>query len=197
MTTDEPGTLPAQDRAPLAQRNASEIGAMMAAKVREAIDSAESSARQLRERALARAASDHGAVDRAADEVLAEIDAIEAKVAGLLQDVREEVMQIAGRAKDPEPESAAHDSGPPDEPDQPALEPAEAIPQRRGGRFWRRRAPQQCDVCGRAARPDEQSLELWRHEGRMGLCPECQTDGWRLPAGGAVPYRVTAQGGPG
>jgi hypothetical protein len=208
MATDKSTAGAAQDGATPAEQTASEVGAIVAEQVRRAIVSAESAAEELREGALEHAAAGHDQLDRAASHVLSRIDAIEAKVAGLLQGVRDDVGRIAEEAKRPRPEPP-RDDAPSAAPQAGVAEPtpaAEQLPvshaasapapvrRRRGGLFRRRpRAPQRCDVCARSAQPDEQGLSHWRQVARMSLCPECQAEGWQLPSGGTVPYRATRQ----
>jgi hypothetical protein len=206
MAAEDPRTHVEPDGATPAEQTASDVGAIVAEQVRRAIESAESAAEELERRAIQLAAAGRDDVDRAASDVLARIDAIEAKVAGLLQDVRSDVRRIAEEATRPEPEP------PPAEPQAPvAPEPQAAVtpapapqpapvpvaqPQRsRRLRPFRRRqrAPQRCDVCARSALPGEQELGRWHQVSRMSLCPECQADGWQLPSGGTVPYRATRQ----
>lgn len=192
MAADDPRTHVEQDGASPTEQTASDAGAIVAEEVRRAIESAASAAEELRKRALEHAAAGHDAVDRAASQVFARIDAIEAKVAGRLQEVRDEVAQITEEAKRPQPEPPRTDTPSAAEPAAtPAPSPA---PRRRGGPFRRRqRAPQRCDVCARSAQPDEHALGRWHQVARMSLCPECQAEGWQLPSGGTVPYRATRQ----
>jgi hypothetical protein len=208
MAADDPRTHAEQDGASPAEQTASNAGAIVAEQVRHAIESAETAAEELERQAAELAASDRDEVDRAASRVLARIDAVQAKVAGLLDDVRNDVRRIAEEAKRPQPEPAMEP--PPREEPAPAPQPAPAAParpaappqpaaarpqpSRRLGRFRRRaRAPQRCDVCARSAQPGEQELGRWHQVSRMSLCPECQADGWQLPSGGTVPYRATRQ----
>jgi hypothetical protein len=202
MATDDARAQAEQNGATAAEQTASNVGAIVAEQVRRAIESAESAAEELQRRAVELAAADRDEVDRAASEVLTRVDAIEAKVAGLLQGVRDDVARIAEEAKSARPEPP-RDDAPPAAAQAPVAEPAsefDAAPapgpaeRRRGGLFRRSpRAPQRCDVCGRTARSDEPELERWRHVARMSLCPECQADGWQLPKRGTVPYRTTRQ----
>lgn len=203
MAADDPRTELEQDGSTPAEQTASDAGAIVAEQVRQAIESAERAAEELQRQAVELAAADHDDVDRAASLVLTRIDALEAKVAGLLEEVRDEVGRIAEEAKRPQPEPPPmEEAALPVEPAPPppptsAPHPAPAAtpqPSRRLGRFRRRsRAPQRCDVCARSAQPDEQELGRWRQVARMSLCPECQADGWQLPSGGTVPYRTTRQ----
>jgi hypothetical protein len=189
VAAEQSGALRTQNRATLAERNAAEIEA----KVSEEGGSPARSADELQSRALDDVAAGHDEVNRAASEVLAAIDAIEAKVARLLQDVRDEVEQIANQGTGAEPEIAQAE---PDRPDKHAAS-ADTPGRGRSGLFKRRpRIPRQCDVCGRAPRSSERALERWQQEARMSLCPECQAKGWRLPHGGAVPHRATADTDP-
>jgi hypothetical protein len=101
-----------------------------------------------------------------------------------------------------------------DEPDEAlAEEPAEAEPpaaegepqaeerEPRRGLFRRLRRTRQrtfvttegyCAVCQRAFMAgSEDSLRLsgWRVSGEVGLCPDCQSEGWQLPEGARLPFR--------
>jgi hypothetical protein len=81
----------------------------------------------------------------------------------------------------------------------PVTPPAEeAAPRRRG--FLRRRGKQKifiteagaCAVCQRTfAAGSQEALDAsgWRVSGDVGLCPECQADGWQLPEGARLPFR--------
>jgi hypothetical protein len=49
-----------------------------------------------------------------------------------------------------------------------------------------------CAVCQRAFMAGtEENLRLsgWRVSGDVGLCPDCQADGWQLPDGARLPFR--------
>ena len=49
-----------------------------------------------------------------------------------------------------------------------------------------------CAVCQRAFMAgSEENLEQsgWRVTGDVGLCPECQSEGWQLPEGARLPFR--------
>ncbi len=49
-----------------------------------------------------------------------------------------------------------------------------------------------CAVCQRTFKAGtEEALRLsdWRVNGDVGLCPECQSDGWQLPEGARLPFR--------
>jgi hypothetical protein len=87
------------------QEVAANLGAVVADEVRRLIDSAERPAEELPRQAVADVSSDHQAVHHTAILVLEQIDAVEARVARLLQQVREEVRQIAD-----EPHTAAQSS---------------------------------------------------------------------------------------
>ncbi len=74
----------------------------------------------------------------------------------------------------------------------------EDAPRRRG--FLRRRGKQKifiteagaCAVCQRtfaAGSQEELDASGWRVSGDVGLCPECQADGWQLPEGARLPFR--------
>lgn len=55
--------------------------------------------------------------------------------------------------------------------------------------------PGQCAVCYRsyAAGSEEALAESgWKVSGELGLCPDCQNDGWQLPEGARLPYRRAA-----
>ena len=79
--------------------------------------------------------------------------------------------------------------------------PAPAAPKRRPGLFRRLRRSRKgsfisiqgyCAVCQRAFMAgSEENLELsgWRVTGDVGLCPECQSEGWQLPEGARLPFR--------
>jgi hypothetical protein len=52
--------------------------------------------------------------------------------------------------------------------------------------------PGHCAVCNRTFSADsEESLQAsgWRVSGDVGLCPPCQSEGWKLPEGARLPYR--------
>jgi len=79
--------------------------------------------------------------------------------------------------------------------------PAPPLPTRRRGLFRRLRRSRggsfisiqgYCAVCQRAFMAgSEENLELsgWRVTGDVGLCPECQSEGWQLPEGARLPFR--------
>lgn len=49
-----------------------------------------------------------------------------------------------------------------------------------------------CVVCQRtfmAGTEENLRLSGWRVSGEVGLCPECQSDGWQLPDGARLPFR--------
>jgi outer membrane biosynthesis protein TonB len=80
---------------------------------------------------------------------------------------------------------------------------AETSDKKRGllGRLKRRKSalfittPGQCAVCYRSyAAGSEEALEAsgWKVSGELGLCPQCQEDGWQLPEGARLPYRRAA-----
>jgi len=49
-----------------------------------------------------------------------------------------------------------------------------------------------CAVCQRtfmAGTEENLRLSGWRVSGEVGLCPECQSDGWQLPDGARLPFR--------
>ena len=49
-----------------------------------------------------------------------------------------------------------------------------------------------CAVCDRsfvAGSADSLALSLWKVNGDVGLCPDCQGEGWQLPRGASVPFR--------
>jgi hypothetical protein len=80
---------------------------------------------------------------------------------------------------------------------------ASAPDKKRGllGRLKRRKSalfistPGQCAVCYRSfAAGSEEALEAsgWKISGELGLCPQCQEDGWQLPEGARLPYRRAA-----
>jgi hypothetical protein len=193
MATEESSDAPTRDGAIAPERTAAELASTVADQVRAAIESAEQSAEELRRRALDDAAADRGHVHRAAAVVLSRIDGIEAEVKRLLDGVRDEVVRIrdqtewAQAAPDPvvdppsEPERAeSHTDGSRER----------TAPRRRGRRFGRRRrALPRCAVCGRTAEDGEEALERWQQVRRTSVCPECQAEGWQVPAGASVPYR--------
>jgi hypothetical protein len=83
----------------------------------------------------------------------------------------------------------------PDAPTPPATpQPPAAARRARRGLFGRRLLPE-CAVCGRAPRPGEEALQAWHRTGKLSLCPQCQDEGWQLPAGARVPYRPTRRDG--
>jgi len=82
----------------------------------------------------------------------------------------------------------------------PPAEEAQAPPPRRGlmGRLGRRRGkifitePGACAVCQRTlVAGSQEALENsgWLINGEVGLCPDCQADGWQLPEGARLPFR--------
>jgi hypothetical protein len=75
-----------------------------------------------------------------------------------------------------------------------APEPQAKARQARRGLFGRRGLPE-CAVCGRAPRPGDEALQSWHRTGKLSLCPQCQDDGWQLPAGARVPHRPTPRDG--
>jgi hypothetical protein len=198
MATEESNHAPTRDGATARERTAAELASTVAEQVRAAIESAEQSAEELRRRARDDAAADRDRVDKAADVVLSRIDGIEAQVARLLDGVRAEVVRISNQAE------SAHDApqpvvDPPSEPQRPdvstpeadpPVSPQRAAPRRHGRRFGRRRrALPPCAVCGRVAEDGEDALEQWLQVRRTSLCPQCQAEGWHVPAGASVPYR--------
>ena len=200
MATEESSGALTEDGATVPERTAAELGSIVAEQVRAAIESAEESAEELRRRALDDAAADRGHVERSAAVVLGRIDAIEAQVGTLLDQLRDEVVRIrddpetAGVAPLADPPSGSAHPEPPapaSAPDGDALESAQRpAPRRRARRFGRRRrALAPCAVCGRAPDDGEEDLERWLEVSRVSLCPDCQADGWQIPEGASVPYR--------
>jgi outer membrane biosynthesis protein TonB len=52
--------------------------------------------------------------------------------------------------------------------------------------------PGQCAVCNRTLMAgSEEALQSsgWRVSGDVGLCPQCQSEGWQLPEGARLPFR--------
>jgi hypothetical protein len=187
MTSEGSSELRTRNGATAAERTAAELGSFVADEVRTAIESAERSAEELRRSALDDAEADRGHIHRSAAVVRDRIDAVEAQVGRLLDDLREEVARIVEQA-----ERALEERSAVAEPPAVAEEPHRdgSKPQRRRGLFRRRRrALPQCSVCGRAAEEGDDDLEQWRRAGRVSLCPGCQADGWQVPEGASVPYR--------
>jgi hypothetical protein len=96
----------------------------------------------------------------------------------------------------PQPEAAQE--APPSEPSTQTPVTAGEGAERRGllNRLRRRKIfitePGACAVCGRTLTAgSERELEAsgWRVYGDIGLCPDCQADGWELPEGARVPFR--------
>jgi hypothetical protein len=131
---------------------------------RSALQSAERAADEVRKQALEDASDDRSAVRDAAARAAASIDVAETEIRQSLQELRDEVVAVAGA-------------------DQPT-----GAPRRRRGRFWRRRAQDvRCDVCGRTA--GDESLDRWEQIRGTVLCPSCQAAGWRVAERAGVPYR--------
>src|SRR3954447_10321677 len=80
------------------EQAASQIGTMVADRVRTVLESAERAAADLRRRALDQASADREAVHGTAALVSARIDLIEAEVGQLLQELRDEVASIVAEA---------------------------------------------------------------------------------------------------
>jgi hypothetical protein len=109
-----------------AEQAASQVGAMVADRVRTALASAERAAADLRRRALDQASADREAVRGTAALVSARIDLIEAEVGHLLTELREQVALIVAEADraahaalhdaaaEPAPHDAAADAAPHD-----------------------------------------------------------------------------------
>jgi hypothetical protein len=83
------------DSSTLSEKAASEVGALVAEQVRQAIAVAESSALELQRQALDHASADRAAVRETATQMLSRIDRIEAKFVEFVQELRDEAMQIA------------------------------------------------------------------------------------------------------
>jgi hypothetical protein len=52
--------------------------------------------------------------------------------------------------------------------------------------------PGQCAVCQRtflSGSEEELAASGWRVSGDVGLCPQCQSEGWQLPEGARLPFR--------
>lgn len=72
-------------------------------------------------------------------------------------------------------------------------------PKPRRGLFGRRSrkqpflgVPGECAVCQRSYQADseeELAASGWSISGDVGLCPDCQSDGWQLPEGAQLPFR--------
>jgi hypothetical protein len=71
--------------------------------------------------------------------------------------------------------------------------PGGGTPSRASRRRRRRRSRQLggCAVCGKppAEGTDPEGDGGWMVVGKTGLCPDCQGEGWQLPAGGGLPHR--------
>jgi hypothetical protein len=55
--------------------------------------------------------------------------------------------------------------------------------------------PGPCAVCYRtyAAGGEEELADSgWKVSGELGLCPQCESDGWQLPEGARLPHRRAA-----
>ena len=208
MAADQPPDRPERDGRAPSKVAAAEVGEMVARQVRQAIQSAERSAEELRRQALDRASADRESVHRMADQVIHRIDDAEAQIGRLLQTLRDEVARAVGDVDrtevgddvqaDPEPgwraapEVPASQAVPLASPEgrAPAVPSASTpVPAQRvrGRRFGRRVLPE-CAVCGRVPTADE-ALEAWHRTGKLSLCPQCQDNGWQLPAGARVPSR--------
>jgi hypothetical protein len=214
MTADQPSSRPEPDGGALSEETAAEVGARVAEQVRRAIESAERSAEDLRRQALDRASADRESVHRMAALVMDRIDDVEANVGKLLQTLRDEVARTADEvartevASKAQPESDHGGRAAPEAADSPPVQsavpdaptplatpqPPAAARRARRGLFGRRSLPE-CAVCGRAPRPGEEALQAWHRTGKLSLCPQCQDDGWQLPAGARVPYRPTRRDG--
>jgi hypothetical protein len=106
-------------------------------------------------------------------------------------------------AAEPEAPAAFQAEQPAFEQEQPPVEPEPPPPveRKRRGLFGRlRRSGDRtfvsiqgyCAVCQRAFMAGSQeNLELsgWLVSGDIGLCPECQSEGWQLPEGARLPFR--------
>jgi hypothetical protein len=56
--------------------------------------------------------------------------------------------------------------------------------------------PGDCAVCSRelqAASAEELATSGWIVQGEVGLCPNCQEDGWTLPEGAPLPTRQLSE----
>jgi hypothetical protein len=86
--------------------------------------------------------------------------------------------------------------------EEPTQEAAERKRRRVRGAFGRLRGkgsrdlfittPGNCAVCQRsfaAGSPEELETSGWLVSGDVGLCPECQSEGWQLPEGARLPFR--------
>jgi len=85
-------------RAAPPEQAASQAGAIVADQVRDALESAERAATEMRRRALDQASADREAVHGTAGLVSARIDLIEAEIGQLLQQLRDEVTRIVEEA---------------------------------------------------------------------------------------------------
>jgi hypothetical protein len=98
MDADAPRRSSPPDGAPPSQEVAANVGALVGEQVRRLIESAEQSAEKLHRQAVEDVSSDHEAVRHTAMLVQDRIDVIEASVAQLLRQLRDEVRQIADDA---------------------------------------------------------------------------------------------------
>jgi hypothetical protein len=105
----------------------------------------------------------------------------------------EEFQQLAARAD----QEAGAPTASPEEAGVSTVVPPTSPKKRRG--FLRRRrshpfigAPGECAVCQRSFQADseeELAASGWRISDDVGLCPDCQADGWMLPEGARLPFR--------
>jgi hypothetical protein len=98
---------------------------------------------------------------------------------------------------EPEPETVAADA----EPEPEAVSAGTSSTNGKRGKLgWLKRrkstlfvtTPGQCAVCYRSfAAGSQEALDAsgWKVSGELGLCPQCQEDGWQLPEGARLPYR--------
>jgi hypothetical protein len=185
--SDEFGKAPVRQEAAPFEHVASEAAAIVADRVRVALESAEREAAEVRRQALEHASDDRAAVHETAELVNARIDVIEAEVCEQLQELRDEVAHVVAAA-----DRAAETSAAPQADAGDALPPLPPAParRRRGGLFRRNRGGAvHCGVCGRTALDDDEGLDHWYQARGTSLCPQCQAAGWRIPEGGSVPHR--------
>jgi hypothetical protein len=185
MTADRSRDPLARQGVTPSEQLAAEVGAMVADRVRRAIESAERSADELQRRALDRSTADRADVRRTGAVVLEQIDLVEAKVGELLRGLRDEVVRTMDEGR-VEPAVQAQ---PPAEPEGQAPGPGPEPARRRP--FFGRGVSPRCSVCGRGLRAGEETRAGWRRTRKLDLCPDCQHQGWQLPRGARLPFRST------
>ena len=58
--------------------------------------------------------------------------------------------------------------------------------------------PGRCAICGNSLKvdsDDELDASGWQVSDDVGICPDCQTDGWNLPEGSPLPVRQRSERG--